>query len=139
MELLQFITNRIFLSVLIAWLSAFLLKLALNSRQKGFSIKLIYATGGMPSSHSAFVTALSLAVGLSEGFASPLFIVALLLSVVFIHDAINIRRRTDLKLQEICKGVKIKLTDVTPLGHSIAEAASGMAIGIAASLAVFLL
>lgn len=50
------------------------------------------ATGGMPSSHSAAVAALSTAVGLQEGFTSALFGVTLYFSLIVTYDAAGLRR-----------------------------------------------
>ncbi|MFY4775498.1 divergent PAP2 family protein [Metabacillus sp. RGM 3146] len=53
---------------------------------------LITSTGGMPSSHSAAVTALATAVGLEEGFHSSIFAVAAILAVITMFDATGVRR-----------------------------------------------
>lgn len=49
-------------------------------------------TGGMPSSHSAAVAALSTAVGVQEGFTSTLFGVCLYFSLIVMYDAAGLRR-----------------------------------------------
>jgi len=49
-------------------------------------------TGGMPSSHSASVAALSTAVGLWHGFGNGLFAVTLYFSLVVMYDAAGLRR-----------------------------------------------
>ena len=45
----------------------------------------------MPSSHSSLVTALTLAVGLTEGFDSTLFYISLCFSCIICFDAANVR------------------------------------------------
>lgn len=52
----------------------------------------LVGTGGMPSAHSASVTALTAAVGIGEGWRSPLFAVAAFFSLVTMYDATGIRR-----------------------------------------------
>lgn len=52
----------------------------------------LIGTGGMPSAHSASVTALSVGVGISEGWASTIFAVAAFFSVITMYDATGIRR-----------------------------------------------
>ena len=52
----------------------------------------LVGTGGMPSAHSASVTALSVAVGIGQGWTSPLFGVAAFFSIVTMYDAAGIRR-----------------------------------------------
>lgn len=49
------------------------------------------SAGGMPSAHSAFVTALSTGIGLSSGFASEIFAVSAVFSVITIYDAMRLR------------------------------------------------
>ncbi|MBB4635167.1 divergent PAP2 family protein [Longimicrobium terrae] len=52
----------------------------------------LIGTGGMPSAHSASVTALSTAVGIGHGWNTPLFGVAAFFSLVIMYDATGIRR-----------------------------------------------
>jgi acid phosphatase family membrane protein YuiD len=68
---------------------------------KGFSVvvatgrwnlRRFVETGGMPSSHSASVAALSTAVGLQEGFSSAVFGVTLYFSLIVMYDAAGLRR-----------------------------------------------
>lgn len=54
--------------------------------------KLLTSTGGMPSSHSAAVTALATAIALEEGINSNLFAVATIFAVIVMFDATGIRR-----------------------------------------------
>ena len=51
----------------------------------------IFASGGMPSSHTALVSSLALAVGLVEKFSSTIFAVTLAFSLIIIFDACNVR------------------------------------------------
>lgn len=53
---------------------------------------LLVSTGGMPSSHSAAVVALTTAIGLQEGLQSPLFALSVIFSVITMFDAAGIRR-----------------------------------------------
>ncbi|CAN5422453.1 divergent PAP2 family protein [soil metagenome] len=52
----------------------------------------LVGTGGMPSAHSASVTALSVAVGIGHGWTSALFGVTAYFSLVIMYDATGIRR-----------------------------------------------
>lgn len=52
----------------------------------------LIGTGGMPSAHSASVTALSVAVGIGNGWSSPIFAVAAFFSVITMYDATGIRQ-----------------------------------------------
>lgn len=53
---------------------------------------LIVSTGGMPSSHAAFVSALAMSVALYAGVDSTYFAIAFVLAAVVIYDAMGIRR-----------------------------------------------
>ncbi|MGM0902750.1 divergent PAP2 family protein [Mesobacillus maritimus] len=54
---------------------------------------LLTSTGGMPSSHSAAVTALSTGVALETGLNSPVFAVAAIFAVITMFDATGVRRQ----------------------------------------------
>lgn len=51
-------------------------------KEKRWDLKQLIGSGGMPSSHSATVTALATAVGFHEGFGGPLFATALVLACI---------------------------------------------------------
>ena len=54
---------------------------------------LINSTGGMPSSHSAAVSALTVAVGIETGMDSPVFAVAAIFAIITMFDATGVRRQ----------------------------------------------
>ncbi|CAI9392640.1 divergent PAP2 family protein [Niallia sp. Sow4_A1] len=54
---------------------------------------LLTSTGGMPSSHSAAVTALSTAIALQTGLDSPIFAVAAIFAIITMFDATGVRRQ----------------------------------------------
>ncbi len=78
---------------LLAMLTAQVFKFltALVRRHRADFTRLV-GTGGMPSAHSASVTALSVAVGIGQGWTSPLFGVIAYFSLVIMYDATGIRR-----------------------------------------------
>ncbi len=53
--------------------------------------KLFTSTGGMPSSHSAAVTALTTAIAFETGLGSPLFAVSAIFSIIVMFDASGVR------------------------------------------------
>lgn len=59
---------------------------------KEFVPSLAFSTGGMPSSHSAAVTALTTGIGIVEGVSSSMFAVAAIFSVITMYDASGVRR-----------------------------------------------
>ncbi|MGL5021131.1 MAG: divergent PAP2 family protein, partial [Mycoplasmatales bacterium] len=53
--------------------------------------KMALSTGSMPSSHSAFVVALSTGVAIVEGIDSTIFAVTMVFTLITLHDAIKVR------------------------------------------------
>lgn len=66
-----------------------------------FSFKPFFSNGGMPSSHSATVTALANSIGLQYGYGSTLFIFALAFALIVFNDAINVRLETGKQAETI--------------------------------------
>ncbi|MFD2628985.1 divergent PAP2 family protein [Oceanobacillus kapialis] len=60
---------------------------------KEFKPGLAFSTGGMPSSHSAAVAALTTGVGILEGVTSTTFAVACVFSIIIMFDASGVRRQ----------------------------------------------
>ncbi|RYG74501.1 divergent PAP2 family protein [Lentibacillus lipolyticus] len=58
-----------------------------------FKPGLAFSTGGMPSSHSAAVAALSTATGILEGVDSNMFAIAAIFSIIIMFDASGVRRQ----------------------------------------------
>src|SRR5690625_220450 len=57
-----------------------------------FAPGLIFGTGSMPSSHSAAVSALTTAIGITEGVTTPIYAAAFVFSIIIMFDATGIRR-----------------------------------------------
>ncbi|MDR2795104.1 MAG: divergent PAP2 family protein [Spirochaetaceae bacterium] len=95
--LVSFFQNPLFLSALTSFLFAQFIKFVIiitkrikNSRSELLKV-FIWRTGGMPSSHAATVTALTVTVGIREGINSNLFIVSLFISLIVLRDALGVR------------------------------------------------
>lgn len=91
-QLMSLIHNTPLISAVSAWALAQLLK-ALHSKfiLKNFSKERFVGPGGMPSSHSATVSALAVAVARIEGVGSTMFAVAFALAIVVMYDAVSVR------------------------------------------------
>ena len=79
-----------------------------------FDPSLLWSTGGMPSSHSALVSALAISIGINAGFGSPIFAVALALAIVVMYDAAGVRQAAGKQAQKINRIVEELLS-----GHSL--------------------
>ena len=90
-------TNRIFWTVVLAWTVAQSLKILLGViREQRFDFRWLFLTGGMPSTHVAGVTALSVSVGRYTGFDSTLFAACAVFTLIVLFDAQGVRRITGL-------------------------------------------
>lgn len=127
---------RILLSSGIAWLIAQVIKVIISACKK--ETKDIFVSGGMPSSHSAVVTALFTRVGLIEGFDSSIFAIGLIFAFITMFDAANVRMavgRQAMRLNQIIRDIynndKEKAEPVKIVkGHTYAEVAVGLVLGI---------
>ena len=84
--------NVLLVTALIAMFSAQFLKIVYYLlSEKKLNWRHFFEVGGMPSSHSALVSCLSMMVGLTQGFNSILFAIAAILSFIVMYDAIKVR------------------------------------------------
>lgn len=85
--------NRVLITSLIAWGIAQLLKviIVLISTRR-LDISRFVGSGGMPSSHAAFVVSLSAAVGFEAGFDSTIYALSCVFAMVVMYDAAGVRR-----------------------------------------------
>lgn len=92
--------NPTFVSALVAWIVAQSIKVVLNFFfERKWDLRLLFASGGMPSSHSALCTALTTSVALCHGVADSLFPVSLGFSCIVMYDAIGVRRHAGMQAQ----------------------------------------
>lgn len=54
--------------------------------------KLMFSTGGMPSSHTATIISLTTVIGLTSGWRSNDFAICIVVSAIVMHDAMGVRR-----------------------------------------------
>lgn len=134
----------------VGWLVAQILKTAINLIQsRHFHAERLIGAGGMPSSHTAMVTAAVISVGRTSGTASTEFALVFLFSAIVVYDAMGVRRAAGLHAREINNmkrlipellnpsqnGKKIKELQEY-LGHTPLEVCGGFIVGI---LTAFLL
>ncbi|MFZ8846536.1 MAG: divergent PAP2 family protein [Candidatus Hydrothermia bacterium] len=139
--------NKVLLTAIIGSLSAQILKLIINYiNHKKLDFRILFSTGGMPSSHSASVMSLSMAVGFEEGFKSNLFAICLFFSFIVMYDAAGIRRAAGKQaeilnkiIEDLYAGRKTdeKLKEL--LGHTPIEVLVGAIWGIIVALIMYAL
>jgi len=114
-----------------------------QSRRLDF--RYLASTGGMPSAHSSLVSALTTAVGLTEGVGSPLFAVSFVFASVVMFDAQTVRAAAGKQARLLNQIVDELFTEhhlsenklKELLGHTRLEVFFGMLTGIATALALF--
>ncbi|KAI5423787.1 uncharacterized protein LOC127132115 [Lathyrus oleraceus] len=131
-------SNPTFVSGLFAWFVAQSIKVFLNfCMERKWDLRLMFASGGMPSSHSALCTALTTSVALSHGVADSLFPVSLGFTLIVMYDAIGVRRHAGMQAQvlnmivaDMFQGHPIserKLKEL--LGHTPSQVFAGALLG----------
>ena len=90
----EVLTGNLILNLsILAWACAQVLKVLLVLITKHrWDWRHILSSGGMPSSHSAFVCACATSVGIMQGFGSVSFAIAAVVAIVVMYDASNVRR-----------------------------------------------
>lgn len=96
MEILkELINNHVLLAPIAAWVISQLIKAIINlCVYRKFSLERLFGDGGMPSAHSATVMCLTIMVGWTAGFGTPLFALSFVFAAVVMHDALGVRRET---------------------------------------------
>ena len=85
--------NSVLLVAVVACLIAQASKLVIElAKNRKLNISVLVTTGGMPSSHSALVTALATGVGQTTGWASPEFAIATVFAIIVMYDAAGVRQ-----------------------------------------------
>ncbi|MCL1818372.1 MAG: divergent PAP2 family protein [Spirochaetaceae bacterium] len=149
-NLYTLLNSPVFLSAFFAWFCAQLIKtiveVSRGSHSSSFDIlaSLVWRTGGMPSSHSALVTALATSLGFIEGLDSPIFVLSLFYCILTIRDALGVRRAAGDQAQalnqlggELQERLEIKEFKAVKEvhGHSPAEVFIGSLLGFFIALA----
>ncbi|NTY02203.1 divergent PAP2 family protein [Deinococcus sp. JMULE3] len=104
-------------------------------------------TGGMPSSHSAMVAALTTGVGITEGLGSPLFAASAVFALIVMYDATGVRHSSGQQarlLNELVEELRAVVREgFAPnpvrvlLGHTYLEVLIGTLLGITAGFIAF--
>ncbi|MEB3357705.1 MAG: divergent PAP2 family protein [Synechococcales bacterium] len=142
-DFLSILDNQILVVALIACLVAQCLKPVIELAIQGkVRVQTLFESGGMPSSHSAFVTALATGVGQSLGWASPEFAIAFVVAVIVMYDAAGVRQAAGQQAR-ILNQIVDELFSEKPefnedrlkelLGHTPVQVFVGSALGMAIS------
>ena len=136
--------DNVVLSCILSWFIAQLLKVIITLfKDRKIDFRRFVGSGGFPSSHASFVTALATAVGIIDGFNSTSFAICVVLALVVMYDAAGVRRAAGQQARILNKIVEEwDKTDLAKtdkrlkelLGHTPKEVFAGAILGIAIAL-----
>lgn len=138
--------HRIGLAALTSGVAAQLIKPFIDLLQtKKFNILRVLDTGGMPSSHTAVVTTLTVGVAVYQGISSPLFGISLVVSLYFVFEATGLRQEVGNQarvLNEVLAKVREEHHFDTDelrelIGHTWIEVIGGFALGLFVALILY--
>ncbi|MCQ1529834.1 divergent PAP2 family protein [Lutispora saccharofermentans] len=131
--------NKVLLSSFTAWFIAQFMKICLTLyKDKKLDLTRFVGSGGMPSSHTSFVTALATSVGKINGWDSTSFAITLCFALVVMYDAAGVRRAAGNQ----AKVLNIIIDDLSQhkplgeeklkelIGHTPKEVLAGAILGI---------
>lgn len=140
MELLQ---NHAFVVSFLAWAIAQSLKvLIILVTKRHLDLSRLVGAGGMPSSHSALVAALTTSIGIQDGAQSTTFALALAFAGIVMYDAAGVRHAVSVQARLLNRLIdeyvekqswnEKRLREL--LGHTRVEVVAGLALGVAIAL-----
>lgn len=131
-------------TILVAWLSAHAIKyvISVNHKEKRSLRAHLFISGGMPSSHSATVVAMTTIIGLKDGVQTGLFGLSVLFSMIVMYDAMKVRRSAGEQGEALVKLIKEGNSKIAvpriAKGHEPIEVLFGALLGLLVGLVVFL-
>jgi acid phosphatase family membrane protein YuiD len=135
--------NHVLVVAVVACLTAQGLKAVIEFlRHRKLNLRVMVETGGMPSAHSALVTALAFGMGQTLGWASPAFAATSVFSIIVMYDAAGVRQAAG-KQAKVLNQIIDELFQEKPefnedrlkelLGHTPFQVIAGSALGAAIS------
>lgn len=135
----EMFANKIFWVATLSWFIAQFIKVILSFIIYGkFDARRLVGNGGMPSSHTSFVTALAIGIGKYAGFDSVSFAISAAFALIVMADATGVRRAVGRQavvvneiLEEVHKKRLLPESKVKELiGHTPYEVIAGFILGI---------
>jgi len=134
------LNNHVLIVALIACLTAQGLKAIIELvRNRKLNLQVMVGTGGMPSAHSALVTALACGAGQTLGWASPMFAATLVFAIIVMYDAAGVRQAAG-KQAKVLNQIIDELFQEKPeisearlkelLGHTPFQVIAGSILGV---------
>jgi acid phosphatase family membrane protein YuiD len=132
-------SNRMLVMAVTASITGQVLKFIISSlRSRRLEFYRLTESGGMPSSHSATVTSLATAVGITHGWRSDLFAIVAVFAFIVLYDAVGIRQAVGQQSRFLNHILGREQLEIKPfkeaLGHTPLEVAAGAVLGIIITL-----
>lgn len=148
-SLLEIFRNEALICALAAWFVAQAMKIPTYWLvEKKLDWRRFFGSGGMPSSHTAFVVALAIMAGALNGFNTVEFAMCTVFASVVMYDATGVRRETGIQAQVINEILRQVFIDGKPIadddlkelvGHKPLEVLGGAVLGFLTAGAFILL
>lgn len=147
-NILGMFSNQVLICCVTAWFVAQALKIPTYYLvEKKLDWMRFFGSGGMPSSHTAFVVSLTIMIGATQGFDTAIFALAFTLSAIVMYDATGVRRETGKQavvINEIVEKLFVNGEPITDeelkelVGHTKVEVLGGFLVGLLTAV-IFLL
>ena len=143
----QLLQNKILWVAIVSWFIAQLFKFIITLLQEHhLDWSKLWSSGGMPSSHSAFVMSLAISAGQVWGYDSTYFAIAAVLSFVVMYDAANVRLEAGKQAAVINQIIEVlENPDLNPeerlkeiLGHTPLQVVAGGVLGFVIAILSFM-
>ena len=137
----ELLNNRVLIAAIVASVVAQIIKVFYElATKRRWDWSRFLETGGMPSAHTAAVTALTVGIGLTQGWGSISFAIAAVFSYIVMYDAANVRRSVGqqaellnelaMELEHLFKeGYKPDVLEKI-LGHTYPQVLAGLIVGV---------
>lgn len=134
--------NHLLVNFLFAWAIAQLLKTVIYAvTNQSLDFHRLLGDGGMPSGHSATVTAMAVTSGMEYGLASPLFAISSIVAIIVMHDAMGVRLEAGKHAKALNELLELFSSDLESdvklkefLGHTPLQVFFGAALGLVVAL-----
>jgi acid phosphatase family membrane protein YuiD len=137
----QLLSNRVIINGFTSWIAAQVLKTIIYAViHKKIDWLRLLGGGGMPSSHSATVTAIAATCAIYYGLASFEFGVTVILAFIVMHDAMGVRLETGKQtkvINQLIEFIDSMGSDLTPeeklkefVGHTPPQVFGGILLGL---------
>lgn len=138
---LEIVTNKALIIPVCVWIIAQLIKMVIAAiKGEGFDLGYLVSSGGMPSAHSAMVSALAVSVGMIHGFASAFFAISVIFASIVIYDSAGVRQSVgqqsavlnrivhELRLRQSRAVIGAELREL--VGHTPLQVIAGVLLGV---------